>query len=139
MTNSRSTTAAVLALGWLAALLVSWPGHLSYDSIIQLHDGRVGFYHSWHPPVMAWLLGVGDAVVPGSGLFVLFDASLLFGALLLLVWASPRASWWGVGAAAVAVLLPQLLLYQAIVWKDVLFADASVAGFVCLAMAERRW
>jgi hypothetical protein len=35
--------------------------------------------------------------------------------------------------------LPQLFLYQALVWKDVLFADACVAGFVCLAHAAARW
>ncbi|MBV9991035.1 MAG: hypothetical protein JOZ72_07045 [Alphaproteobacteria bacterium] len=132
--NARTATAAILVAGWLATLWISWPGHLSYDSIVQLHDGRVGFYHSWHPPVMAWLLGI-----LGPGLFVVLDASLAFGALLLLAWNSPRASWWGAGAAAIAVLLPQLVLYQAIVWKDVLFADATVAGFACLAMAERRW
>jgi hypothetical protein len=48
-------------------------------------------------------------------------------------------SWAAVAAAAVVVGLPQLLLYQAIVWKDVLFADASLAGFVCLAHAAARW
>ena len=138
---SRAGTAAavILVTGWIAAVAISWPGHLSYDSIVQLHDGRTGFYHSWHPPIMAWLLGLGDAVVRGTGLFIAFDATLAFGALVSLLWIGPRVSWAAAAAAAVIILLPQFLLYQGIVWKDVLFADASVAGFAFLAHAEKRW
>jgi hypothetical protein len=135
----RRVTAAILVAGWAATLIISWPGHLSYDSIIQLHDGRTGFYHSWHPPVMAWLLGLGDALVSGSGLFVLLDTALFFGALLSLVWTAPRVSWAAAIVAAIVAVLPQTILYQAIVWKDVLFADAAVAGFVCLAQAALAW
>ena len=137
--KARIAAAAVFLTGWCIALALSWPGHLSYDSIVQLHDGRAGFYHSWHPPVMAWLLGLGDRVLPGAGLFVLFDVTLAFAALLSLLWIVPRPSWFAVCLAALCVLLPQLVLYQAIVWKDVLFADATVVGFVCLAQAEARW
>lgn len=135
----KIAAAAILVAGWLATVAISWPGHLSYDSIIQLHDGRTGFYHSWHPPVMAWLLGLGDTLVSGAGLFVLLDAALFFGALLSLLWIVPRVSWVAVAVAVVIGLLPQTLLYQAIVWKDVLFADCAVAGFVCLAHAAVSW
>lgn len=137
--KAQIAAAAVLVIGWGIVLAISWPGHLSYDSIVQLHDGRAGFYHSWHPPVMAWMLGLGDRLLPGAGLFVLFDITLAFAAWLSLLWIVPRPSWLAVCVAAVCVLLPQLVLYQAIVWKDVLFADAAVAGFVCLAQAEARW
>ena len=138
---SQSTiwTAAILIAGWLAALAVSWPGQLSYDSIVQLHDGRTGFYHSWHPPVMAWLLGLGDSILPGAGLFIVFDATIFFGALLSLLWIRSRVSWIATVAAAALAFLPQCILYQGIVWKDVLFADCAVAGFICLAQAEARW
>jgi hypothetical protein len=88
---------------------------------------------------MAWLLGLGDVLVPGAGLFMLADTALFFGALLSLVWSAPRASWAAAVVAVIIVLLPQAVLYQAIVWKDVLFADAAVAGFVCLAQAALAW
>ena len=135
----RKWTAAILIAGWAAAIAVSWPGHLSYDSIIQLHDGRAGFYHSWHPPVMAWLLGLADAMLPGAGLFVVFDATMFFGALLLLSRCKASGSWFAAIAAAGFALLPPCLLYQGIVWKDVLFVDCAVAGFSCLALADARW
>jgi hypothetical protein len=136
---ARLATILVLALGWVAAMAIAWPGQLSYDSIVQLLDGRSAFYHSWHPPAMAWLLGLFDAVLPGTGLFVVFDSLLLVAALVSLVWMGARASWAAVAAALMIVLMPQFLLYQGIVWKDVLFANAAVAGFVCLAQCEARW
>ena len=131
---------AIILAGFLAALLVNWPGHLSYDFILQLLQGRTALYNTWHPPVMAWLLGLGDAILPGAGLFVIFDALLAFGALFSLLFLKPvRSGWLAAIVVLIAAPLPQLFLYQALVWKDVLFADACVAGFVCLAHAAARW
>ncbi|HUO91224.1 MAG TPA: hypothetical protein VMU08_18790 [Rhizomicrobium sp.] len=132
--------AAIIVTGFATALAASWPGQLSYDSILQLLQGRTGIYNTWHPPVMAWLLGLGDTILPGTGLFLLFDALLAFGALLsLLFLPSQRTRWAAPVVALVVALSPQLLIYQGLIWKDVLFADTSVAGFVCLAHAAERW
>jgi hypothetical protein len=38
-----------------------------------------------------------------------------------------------------AFLLPQVAIFQGVVWRDVLFADLTVAGFVALALAARLW
>jgi hypothetical protein len=135
----RMFAAGVILVGFATMLMVNWPGHLEFDSIRQLLEGRRGVYSNWHPPIMSWILGVFDAVVPGGALFVLFDALLAFGALLSLLWLVPRPSWWAVAAALVIVALPQLFLFQAIVWKDMLFADACVAGFVCLGHTVQQW
>ena len=130
----------ILGVGFAATLWANWPGHLSYDSILQLLQGRTGIYNTWHPPVMAWLLGLADAVVPGTGLFVAFDTALSFGALAgVLLLGRGRAGWPAAVVVLAIVLSPQLVIYQGIVWKDVLFADAAVAGFVCLAHAAARW
>ena len=137
--SAGAVATAVLVAGFFLCLLLNWPGQLSFDSIVQLHDGRTGHYSAWHPPVMAWLLGIGDAIFPGTGLFILLDALLLFGSLLSLLWLSPKVSWAAGGVAFVCIALPQFLLYQGIVWKDVLFADAAIAGFVCVAHASVQW
>ena len=133
----------VLAAGWAATLVLNWPGHLSYDSILQLLQGRTGQYNSWHPPVMAWLLGLDDWIVPGTGLFVAIDTTRAFGALaLVLGLARAPVRWPAAMLCAGIALTPQLLIYQGIVWKDVLFADSTVAGFVALAAAGEaagRW
>jgi len=137
--NPRLYAAAVILAGYAAALFVNWPGHLEFDSIRQLLEGRRSVYSNWHPAIMSWMLGVFDAVVPGGALFVVFDATIAFGALLSVLWLVKRPSWWAVPAALICVALPQLFLFQAIVWKDMLFADALVAGFVCLAHAVNHW
>jgi len=112
---------------------VNFPGSLSYDSYVQLLEGREKSYSNWHRPSCrgCWY---ADALRPGAAYFVLFDTVLAFAALASLLWLMRRVSWIAVLTAAIVVCLPQLLLYQAIVWKDVLFADATLAGFAAWHM-----
>jgi hypothetical protein len=130
--TARQIASAILVLGFAAMLAMNAPGQLSYDSVAQLADGRAGFYNSWHPPVMAWLLGLFDRLVPGTLLFLVFQSLLLLLALLVLLGLRPRG-WPSVALAAAIVLTPQWLLYQGEIWKDILFADAAIAGFAALA------
>jgi len=128
----------LLLLGFGVLLILNFPGQLSYDSVVQLADGRSGQYDSWHPPVMAWLLGLFDAVLRGTGLYLLFVVSLLLASWLLLL----RGGRAGRGAAIVLVLIlatPQFLLFQGEIWKDILFANAGIAGFCFIAAAAARW
>lgn len=136
---SAMVTAAIIVAGFGFCWAANWPGHLSYDSVIQLLEGRTAVYANWHPPVMSWLLGLGDAVWPGAGLFVLFVSLLAYGALFGLLALRPPRSWAAPFVAVVLILTPQFLIYPAIVWKDVLFAVANAAGFVLLALAARVW
>lgn len=128
----------VLIAGFAAILAANWPGQMSYDSVVQLADGRSGHYDSWHPVVMAWLLGLFDGLLSGPGLFLAFTMVLLAGAWLILL----RVGRPGFGAAILLVaicLTPQLILYQGTIWKDVLFADAGIAAFAALAAAGACW
>jgi hypothetical protein len=129
----------MIALGFVFSVALNWPGHLSYDSVVQLSEGRTAQYGNWHPPVMSWLLGVFDAVLSGAGLFILFDAALLFGALALAAVLPRKSSWLQAALVAGAVLTPQLVLYSGIAWKDVLFGASAVLGFVLIALAAQRW
>jgi len=137
----RRVASAILLAGFAAMLAFNAPGQLTYDSVMQLADGRRGFYDSWHPPVMAWLLGLFDAAVPGTLLFLIFQSTLLLFALLAFVWVRPRMGWAGAIIALLIMLTPQWLLYQGEIWKDILFTDSAIAGFAALALAsrDRRW
>ena len=84
--TARRIASAILLAGFAVMLAMNAPGQLSYDSVSQLADGRAGFYNSWHPPVMAWLLGLFDRLVPGTLLFLIFQSLLLLAALLALLW-----------------------------------------------------
>jgi len=131
--TARRIASAILLFGFAAMLAMNAPGQLSYDSVSQLADGRAGVYNSWHPPVMAWLLGLFDRLVPGTLLFLIFQSLLLLGALLALLWLKPRG-WASAVLAAAIVAMPQWLLYQGEIWKDILFANAAIAGFAALAV-----
>ena len=110
------------------------------DSFVQLLEGRTESYSFWHPPVMSWMLGVSDSLIgPAAAWFVLFDMVLAFGALIAVLWLTRRVSWWAVACAGAFLFLPQLLMLQAVVWKDALFANACVAGFVSLGLAAEQW
>lgn len=133
--SSRNFITALLLLGTAVMLALNLPGQMSYDSVSQLLQGRTGFYNSWHPPVMAWLLGLFDAVWPGPALFVTFDTALLLGAWLLLLRLGSRPGWPAFAVALAMLLTPQFLLHQGTVWKDILFSDSAIAAFAALATA----
>jgi hypothetical protein len=137
--RSAGPTAWLLVAGFLLIAAINLPGHLSYDSIMQLNEGRRGFYANWHPPMMSWTLGVLDWVWPGTALFTIFDLLLIFGSLAALFWLKPGRGRAATIVLALCLLTPQLLLYEGIVWKDVLFADLAVAGFAALAVAGECW
>jgi hypothetical protein len=131
---------AVLLAGFAAMLALSWPGHLTYDSVSQLAEGRAGEQQTWAPAMYAWILGAFDRIRAGTGLYLVASALLLLAALWSLPALRGRASWAAVLVAVVVAASPALLLYQGIVWKDVLFANLTVAGFVALAhAAEAGW
>ena len=128
----------MILLGAGVCLTLSLPGHMSVDSVEQLAQGRAGVYDALHPPVMAWLLGICDAIRPGAALFVVLDAVLIAAAFLAFTRLG-RRSWLTPLLLALFAASPLLLIYPAIVWKDVLFAASGIAGFACLAHAAARW
>ncbi len=129
----------MVASGAVLSLAINWPGHLSYDSVVQLAEGRAGSYSGAHPPVMSWLLGLGDRVWPGAALFVVLQTALITGAMIALLTLGERVGWACVAVCALFAVTPQLLIYRSIVWKDVLFAASTVSGFAAMARAAASW
>lgn len=133
---------AILAVGFLVMLAGAMPGHISSDSLIQLsqathHVREPG--RSFAPAVYGAVLGVFNDVIPGSSLYLAASGALLFASFAALRPLRPAMSWLGPVVALAVVASPALLIYQGVVWKDVLFANLSVAGFVLLARAAARW
>ncbi len=129
----------VLAAGFLVMLALSLPGHMTYDSLAQLREGRLGVHATWGPVVYAAILGFFDHLAPGPGLYLTASGALLYGSLAGLTRLRAKVSWWAVAAAVLLVLAPPLMIYQGIVWKDVLFANLAVAAFVQQARLARDW
>ena len=57
----RIAAAAIVVTGAAASLWLNWPGHFSYDSVVQLAEGRTGIYSGGHPLVIE---GSGGLLVP---------------------------------------------------------------------------
>ncbi|MDB5452046.1 MAG: hypothetical protein JWO33_624 [Caulobacteraceae bacterium] len=129
----------VLAGGLLLSLAANLPGHLSLDSVIALEEARTQVRQTWAPAAFSWLLRLFDQRLSGTGLYVTATSALLFLSLMGLAGLRPRTSWLAAAVAVAAVFTPQLLIYPGIVWRDVAFADLSIAGFVCLAYAAQAW
>jgi hypothetical protein len=125
--------------GLLLTLAANIPGQMSLDSVVALTEARTGVRQTWAPAVSSWLLKPFDHLVAGTGLYVTASAAILFLSLMALTRLRPRATWGAVVLGALAILTPQLLIYQGIVWRDVIFANLTLAGFVLLAFAAQRW
>lgn len=127
---------AAVASALAGIVLVAWafhPGYMSYDSFLQLQEGRSGSYLGWHPPVMSWVWGRVDRVVPGPFGMLIFHNAMFWGGLAALATVSaaraPKAAlcvfWVG--------LFPSSFALLGTVWKDVGFAAAFVGGLGSLA------
>lgn len=125
----------VMAGAFGLMLRLNLPGHLSVDSVLALHEGRFHARETWNPAIYGWLLGQFDSVHRGTALAVVASGLLLFGGWWAMAALRPRVSWLAPLVALGAAALPQVIIYPAIVWKDVWFADAAIAGFVVLALA----
>lgn len=128
-----------MAAGLLLTLAANVPGQLSYDSVVSLTEARTGVRQTWAPAISSAILKPFDQLLAGTGLYVTASAALLFLSLMSLTRLRPRSTWGAVALGVLAILTPQMLIYQGIVWHDVLFANLTIAGFLMLAQAARSW
>src|SRR4051812_40249175 len=112
-----------MVAGLLFVLAANLPGHLTLDSVVALVEARTGVRQTWAPAVSSWILKLFDSLVAGTGLYVTASAALLFVSLISLARLRGRATWLAVLAGVLAIATPQVLIYQGIVWRDVLFAN----------------
>ncbi|MET3527130.1 hypothetical protein [Phenylobacterium koreense] len=132
-TAAGRTLKGVLLLGFLLVLAAGLPPHLSVDSVMALYEGRLQVRETFGPVLYARIVGLADGLPGGLGLYVALSAASLFAALAWAPRLRPTTSWWAVPVAVVFILSPTVLIFQGIVWKDVLFANLTVFGFVALA------
>jgi len=135
--SRRSVGLTILVCATLT-VVAHYPGQMSLDTILQLRDGQTGIYVSNQPPAMSFLLNL---LTPGG--MLVMDVTLYALSVTVLL----KGSFAGVPAKMAAVLLlffyPVVVLYNGILWKDVLFANLALLGFLLLPLrtgiAQRRW
>ncbi|HTR56500.1 MAG TPA: hypothetical protein VMJ10_37760 [Kofleriaceae bacterium] len=128
---------AILALGWVVALVYAYPGVMTIDSSDQLNEARANFYTDSHPPIMAVVWRYVDAIVPGPfGMWVIQSVAFVAGLYWLLVRdLAPRRA----AVATVAIFLfPPVLAPMAVIWKDSLMAGMFLLGLAGVLRESRR-
>jgi hypothetical protein len=126
----------ILAVPWLGFVAYAWPGIMTWDSVNQLTQARDGVVGNWHPPVMARLWGVLDAIVSGPSLMLLLQTALF----VLGLYAVLRRYFAPVRAATVAAcvfLFPPVFAIMSGIWKDSLMAGCLLCGAAGIAATTR--
>lgn len=134
---SKVPPRTILAVGFVVLVIFAFPGFMSTDSVAQLDQARTRLYNNAHPPLMAFLWGLLDAVVAGPLLMLLAQVALFLGGLygILRQVLAPRAA----AITAVAILwFPPIAGIMAVVWKDCQMAAYLMAGFALLLSPRRR-
>lgn len=119
---------------WAFTIYINWPGHYSFDSIVQLAEGMTGYYVSPHSPLMSQILG-GVTRIGGHGLFIAINSFLFFLAQFFIL-----SKFKNLGfrlllmlvLVAVVSLNPMVLIYNGTVWKDVFCANLLLLSFVTI-------
>jgi hypothetical protein len=126
---------AIVAIGWLGLVLYAYPGYMSFDSIAQLHQARVGYYLDSHPPAMAAMWSFAEHFVTGPiGLLLAQTGAFAAGVYLLLATRMQRRT---AAIAAVLVLwFPPVANTMSVIWKDSQMAAYLVLG-TALILAPR--
>ena len=110
---------------------------MSSDSLVQLQEARSLHFSDWHPPAMAAVWSIADAIVAGPFGMLLLQASLLLAGLyrLLARVCEPRIAAF---VASGLFLFPPVLAPMAVIWKDSLMAGLLVMGTSLLVDDKRR-
>ena len=127
------TTLSLIACLCLLTFCAHYPGQASIDAIVQLQDGISGVYDSNQPPPMSWLMALLS--LPG----VLGLNVVLFGlAVAVLLKQLPASVTTQNTAVFLLFCFPVLLVYNGIVWKDVLFANGALLGLLLLPQGRNK-
>ena len=104
------------------------PGFMSPDSIYQYTQGAKSFYDSWHPPFMAFILGIFHYLVGSPWPWTLFQLSALaYFAFRLQFEVKSHALKL---LTCLCLFSPSIINFAAVIWKDV-----GAVAFTALALA----
>ncbi len=127
----------IVAIGWGIGLVYAYPGMMTMDSLDQLSEGRAHFYTDGHPPAMAAMLRIVDAIIAGPfGMLMIQTGAFVIG----LYWILKRAMQPRTAAIATSCIyvFPPVLAPMGVIWKDCIMAGFFLLGIGAL-FSEKRW
>jgi hypothetical protein len=126
-TVSRGSALLILvmiAAGFGLTLLVFFPGVMTYDARFVYEDIAKGVLGDWQSPAMTVLWALIDPIAPGPASMFLLVVTLYWLAVGLLAFTLARRSIWPAVALVLLALSPPAFVFQGIIWRDVLLANA---------------
>lgn len=136
--GSKSLAYAMVGGFVVFACLVNFPGHLSLDSLVQLSEGRSGNFVSFNPPFASVLIAVFDRIHAGTALLMTFNIIMFGLVLILMLHTLPRTNPLSNLLLLAMLASPITLIYNGIIWKDVMFANFALLAFSLLIASERQ-
>jgi len=125
---------AMIAAGYAVTLYVFYPGVMTYDARFVYEYIAKGILEDWQSPVMILLWGLIDPIAPGPGSMFLLIVTLYWLAIGLLAFTLARRSIWPAVVLVLLALSPPAFIFQGIIWRDALFANAwLLAGIIAFA------
>ena len=124
-------------VGFVFTVACFFPGYMSPDSISQLEQGRTMSFSAWHPPVMSFLWGLLDRIVPGPAGMLVFQNIMFWAGLSLFVYYLFERA----GAATAIFLVgfcPPAFAQLSTIWKDVGMGCSFLLACGLLLSASRR-
>lgn len=109
------------------SLIAFYPGIMTYDSILQLHQAKLGLYANSHPPLMSFLWRSLNHFSFGPQSMLVFQNALFFSGLLFVVQPIKRPLM-RVAAALAIVLWPAVSTQLGVIWKDVGLSASFLLG-----------
>ncbi|MBX9976641.1 MAG: hypothetical protein K2X98_00125 [Alphaproteobacteria bacterium] len=106
---------------------LTWPGILSPDSETQYNMALQGVYSDHHPALMSFVWRYLNMICKGPGLMLGLHLGLLYASVYFFIRALSPAPYHF--AFLFLPLIPHILVYSFMIWKDVGFAFS----FLCIA------
>lgn len=129
---------AMIAAGYGLMLYAFYPGVMTYDARFVHEYIAKGILEDWQSPLMVLLWALIDPIAPGPGSMFLLMTTIYWLAFGLLAFALARRSIWPAVVLLLSALSPPAFIFQGIIWRDILLADAwLLAGVVAFAAAHR--
>jgi hypothetical protein len=108
------------------------------DSLASFSNGRENSFSDINSPLMSWIWGRFDSVVPGPALiFVMHLAIFWIAAALFWVTTATRSLWLGIALVSFG-LMPHILAQTVVVWKDVALGVSLFMSVALLYFARVR-
>jgi hypothetical protein len=128
----------VCVVGFGLTLVAFYPGLMSPDSIASLNEGRSGIIYDQNSPIMSYVWGRLDNLIPGPGLMLIFQLGIFWSAVATL-WEVVSRESLALGFAFVLFpFLPHVLSQLPVIWKDVAMAITLFLAVALIYAAQER-